>query len=169
MIGVLNILDNVLVRILNAIVIFTNLAIMTVILILVISRVFGWSVIGMLELATISAMWLYMAGAIVAARNREHLVVDFLTQKMPSKWRHLHDLTTSLIVFAICIFFIYLAKDMLEFASRRPQTTPALSLPLLIPQGAIVVASVFTTIYALRDLLKAISNLYRNNHNSEVN
>jgi len=151
--------DKVLIRILNAIVLFTNLAVMALILFLVASRVFGWSVVGMLELATISAMWLYMAGAIIAARNREHLVVDFLTQKLTPKLRIVHDLATSAIMFVIGFFFIFLAWEMLGFAMRRPQTTPALSLPLLIPQSAIIVAALFTSIYALRDLILAATSL----------
>ena len=138
MVGFLTTLDNILMRVLNAIVIFSNLAIMALILFLVIARVFGWSVIGILELATISAMWLYMAGAIVAARNREHLVVDFLTQKLTPNLRVIHDLAISVILAGIGFFFVFLAIEMLEFSSRRPQTTPALSLPLLLPQSAIV-------------------------------
>ena len=159
MIGFLSSLDNVFAKVLNAIVIFTNLAVMTLVLILVASRVFGWSVVGMLELATMSAMWLYMAGALIAARNREHLVVDFLTQKLSPKARFVHDFVASAIIFAVGIFFIFLASEMLEFASRRPQTTPALSLPLLIPQSAIVIAAIFTTIYALRDIVSAARSL----------
>ncbi|WP_051371981.1 TRAP transporter small permease [Leisingera aquimarina] len=151
----LSIADRVLMHLLNAVVVFANLAVMALILLLVASRMFGWSVVGMLELATISAMWLYMAGAIIAMRNREHLVVDFLTQSLSPKLQVIHEAVTSVIVLAIGFFFIFLASGMLEFATRRPQTTPALSLPLLIPQSAIVTAAVFTTIYALRDAIRA--------------
>ena len=69
--------DRGLMRLLSAIIIFTNLAVTGLVLFLVLARfVLGWSVVGVLELATLSAMWLYMCGAVVAARNREHLVVD---------------------------------------------------------------------------------------------
>ena len=155
----LTIVDGVLLRALNAIVMFTNVAIMALILIGIVSRFLGLNLVGMLELATISAIWLYMAGAIVAARNNEHLVVDFLTQRVSSKWRGVHKIATSLLILLISIFFISLAQDMLEFASRRPQTTPALSLPLLFPQSAIVLAAICTAAYALRDVVCAITDL----------
>lgn len=147
-------LDKVLLRILNAIIIFTSIAIVSLVLFLIVSRIFGWSVVGMLELATISAMWLYMCGAIVATKNREHLVVDFLAQRIASeKIKAWHSFFVSVVMLILGVFFIGLVIDMLEFAARRPQTTPALSLPLLLPQSAIVIGAMFMAIYALRDFI----------------
>ena len=85
MVDLLRKLDAGLIGILNLVVIVTSLAITGLILFLVLARfVLGWSVVGVLELATLSAMWLYMCGAVVAARNHEHLVVDFLALSLKS-------------------------------------------------------------------------------------
>ena len=145
----------------GALIIATNLAVTGLVLFLVLARfVLGWSVVGVLELATLSAMWLYMCGAVVAARNREHLVVDFLTQSLTDpKLRAVHELAVSLIMVVLSLFFVRLAYDMVGWSIARPQTTAALSLPLMIPQSAIVVASVLCAIYALRDLVLAIRSL----------
>ena len=153
--------DRNLMRLLSTIIIVTNLAVTGLVLFLVLARfVLGWSVVGVLELATLSAMWLYMCGAVVAARNREHLVVDFLTQSLTNpKMRALHNLAVSAIMVVLSLFFVRLANDMVAWSIARPQTTAALSLPLMIPQSAIVVASVLCAIYALRDLVHAIRNL----------
>ena len=76
-------IDALIMRAMGFVVIVTNLAVTALILFLVLARfVLGWSVVGVLELATLSAMWLYMCGAVIAARNREHLVVDFLSQSL---------------------------------------------------------------------------------------
>ena len=64
-------LDAILMAVLNAIVMITSVLIASLILFLVLARyVLGWSVVGVLELATLSAIWLYMSGAVVAARAR---------------------------------------------------------------------------------------------------
>lgn len=139
------------------IVVVTNLAVTALILFLVLARfVLGWSVVGVLELATLSAMWLYMCGAVIAARNREHLVVDFLSQALKSRRaRALHDVAVSAIMVVLSVFFIGLARDMVAWSIARPQTTAALSLPLMIPQSAIVMASGLFLVYAIRDLVVA--------------
>jgi TRAP-type transport system small permease protein len=50
---------------------------------------------------------------------------------------------------------------MFLWGIARPQTTPALRLPLWIPQIAIMLAAVGCFAYALRDLVRAASALRR--------
>lgn len=151
-------LDAWLIGLLNVIVFFTSLAITGLILFLVLARyVLGWSVVGVLELATLSAIWLYMCGAVVAMRNREHLVVDFLSLSLTDpRHKAWHDLGVSLIMIVLSLFFVSLANDMVAWSMRRPQTTAALSLPLIIPQSAVVLAAILCAVYALRDVIVAV-------------
>lgn len=162
--------DRTLMWVLQAIIIFTNLAVTGLVLFLVLARfVLGWSVVGVLELATLSAMWLYMCGAVVAARNKEHLVVDFLSLSLTTpRARALHVFAVSLIMVVLSVFFMKLASDMVGWSMKRPQTTAALSLPLMIPQSAIVLAAVLCAIYALRDLVLAFRNLFGGSHPSST-
>ena len=154
-------LDLMLMSVLNYIIITTSLVVTGLILFLVLARfVLGWSVVGVLELATLAAMWLYMSGAIVAARNHEHLVVDFLSISLKNeKHKKLHNLAVSWIMFILSIFFLSLANDMVEWSIKRPQTTAALSIPLIIPQAAIVLAAIFCFVYAIRDLAISASSI----------
>lgn len=162
--------DNGLLWLLSAIIIITNLAVTGLVLFLVLARfVLGWSVVGVLELATLSAMWLYMCGAVVAARNREHLVVDFLPQSIANpKHKALHELAVSLIMVVLSLFFVSLAADMVDWSLKRPQTTAALSLPLMIPQSAIVLASILCAVYALRDAVTAASTVISGSPNKQA-
>jgi TRAP-type transport system small permease protein len=165
MAGFLKQIDQGFLKLLNAIIIVSNLAILVIILFLIVSRIYGWSVIGLLELATMSAIWLYMSGAILATRNREHLVVDFLSQRLTNpKIIAVHNLIIALIMLGLGMFFISLANDMLAFSIKRPQTTPALSLPLLLPQSAIIAGAIFTTAYAVRDLVLAGAQFFKTSH-----
>lgn len=162
MIGILRKLDSGLIGLLNLVVMVTSLAITGLILFLVLARyVLGWSVVGVLELATLSAIWLYMCGAVVAARNHEHLVVDFLALSLKNPThKALHTFAVSLIMVVLSLFFLSLANDMVAWSIKRPQTTAALSIPLIIPQSAVILAAVFCTVYAIRDAIAAATVLF---------
>ncbi len=150
-------LDAGLIGLLNIVVMITSLAITGLILFLVLARyVLGWSVVGVLELATLSAIWLYMCGAVVAARNHEHLVVDFLSLSLRNpKHKAWHSFAVSLVMVVLSLFFLSLANDMALWSAKRPQTTAALSIPLIIPQSAVILAAILCTVYAARDAIVA--------------
>ena len=162
MVDLLRKLDAGLIGILNVVVIVMSLAITGLILFLVLARfVLGWSVVGVLELATLSGMWLYMCGAVVAARNHEHLVVDFLALSLKNpKHKALHTFAVSVVMVVLSLFFLSLANDMVAWSIKRPQTTAALSIPLIVPQSAIVLAAILCAVYAVRDAIVAAAAVF---------
>ncbi|MDO6564823.1 TRAP transporter small permease [Amphritea sp. 1_MG-2023] len=143
---------------LNAAALISSLALVGLMLFLVVARyIFGWSIIGLLELIMLFGMWLYMVGSLIASRKREHLVVDFLqTSLRDQQIRRLHQALISLITLVITGFFVYLSYRMLTWGMRRPQHTPGLSIPLWIPQSAIMFASIGCSLYALRDFIQCV-------------
>lgn len=134
-------------------------------LFLVLARyVFGWSVVGLLELIMLFGMWLYMLGGLIASRRNEHLVVDFVELQIQSpKAQLIHKMIVSAITFVICIFFIVLAYRMLAWGMRRPQSTPGMGIPLWLPQASIMMAAIGCCCYALRDTLSAMIKLGKGN------
>jgi len=130
-------------------------------LFLVLARyVFGWSIVGLLELIMVFGMWLYMLGALIASRRNEHLVVDFIELQITDRRiQLLHKALISLITFLICIFFVVLAWRMLAWGMRRPQSTPGMGIPLWLPQASIMLAAVGCTCYSLRDLICALAGI----------
>ncbi|WP_282095095.1 TRAP transporter small permease [Epibacterium ulvae] len=154
-------IDDLLFVVFNVMIILTSIFMTGLVFFLVLSRYFfGSSMIGTLEMATICAIWLYMLGCMVASRNNEHLTVDFLDQSIVSpKTRAYYEISRSIIVFGLSLFVLYLANDMLAWALKRPQTTPALSIPLLWQQAAMLIATVFFVIYGFRDVIRALGLL----------
>ncbi|MCT7656448.1 TRAP transporter small permease [Oceanimonas sp. NS1] len=132
-----------------------SLLVVGLMLFLVLARyVFGWSVVGLLELIMLFGMWLYMLGALIASRRNEHLVVDFVELQITDyRLKLLHKALISLITFVICLFFVLLAYRMLAWGLRRPQSTPGMGIPLWLPQASIMLAAVGCSCYSLRDLL----------------
>ncbi|MBE0490001.1 MAG: TRAP transporter small permease [Halomonas sp.] len=151
-------LDHVIGGLLNLIAFVASLLVVGLMMFLILSRyVFGWSLVGTLELVMLAGMWLYMTGALIASRRHEHLVVDFLElQIRDSRTRALHKTLVSCIVSVICACFVYWAYKMLAWGMIRPQRTPELAIPLWISQASIMVASVGCFCYAVRDVLSGI-------------
>lgn len=151
-------LDRGLMRIAGWIIVATTLVLVTLVLFLVIDRsAIGTSFMGTHELALMAAMWLYMAGSVVAMRNREHITVDYLAGRIQTPLlRALHSLAVSVLLLAFTLFFAALARDLVGWAVARPQRTPALGLSQLWAQGAIAVAAGFAIIYAVRDFAVAL-------------
>jgi TRAP-type C4-dicarboxylate transport system permease small subunit len=147
--------DRVMARLLNLIAIIASVVVAGLVFFMVVARyALEWSIVGVDELALISAMWLYMVGGIIASRRAEHLVVDFLPQQLTSPFLlRLHQRVVALIMVATTVFFIYLAWRMMGFAIKRPQTTPGLGLPELIPLSSLALASIGCFAYAMRDLI----------------
>lgn len=145
---------------LESTVIVCSVAVVSLTVFLVISRyILGWSLVGLLEIIMMFAIWLYMAGSLVASKNTKHLDVNLLSIQLEgTKYRRAHQFYISIITMIISCFFIYWAYHMMAWGMKRPQSTPGLSIPLLIPQLAIMLASIGSFLYAARDVFKAVKS-----------
>ena len=146
----------------KAVAVVSFVLVVALMLFLILARyVLGLSVVGLHELTLLFAIQLYMAGALIASRRREHLVVDWLPRKLTGRAGAINQLFIASVTVAITGFFIVWAYRMLSWGMVRPQTTPALRIPLWVPQAAIMIAALGTFAYAIRDLLQAL-RLIRN-------
>ena len=146
---------------LDAAALVSSLVVVGLMLLLVVGRyVFGWSIVGLLEVIMIFGMWVYMLGALIASRRNEHLVVDFLAQKVgDGRAREAHKLVVGAVTFAATAFFTLLAWRMMKWGIEHPQTTPGVGIPLWVPQSAILVAAIGSGLCALRDIALAIRRI----------
>lgn len=150
-----NTLDRIVARLCDLVLLVASALVVGLVFFMVIARyVLEMSIVGIDEIALMSAIWLYMVGAMVASRRAEHLVVDFLPQRLSSPLLlKLHQRAVALLMIGASAFFIHLAWDMMEFGIKRPQETPGLGLPELISLSAVALASVVCFAYAVRDLV----------------
>lgn len=161
--AMLTTLDRLVGGVLDLVAFVASLLVVGLMLFLILARyVFGWSVVGTLELVMLAGMWLYMVGAMIASRRNEHLMVDFLElQIRNARAQALHKILVSVIVAVICACFMYWAYRMLSWGLVRPQRTPELSIPLWVSQASILIASVGCFCYAVRDVLSGVRRLRR--------
>ncbi|KAB2657967.1 TRAP transporter small permease [Brucella tritici] len=161
MINFLTAVDRALAWLLRAIVLITSSIVTLSLVALVISRfVFGYSLVGMHEASLLAAIWLYMAGAVLASRRNEHLVVDFLATSLPSsRAKALHGMIVAILTLIIASLFAHWIYKMLAWGMKRPQIIPVLDLPLVWAQAPLALAAFCAIVYALRDIARAALQL----------
>jgi len=146
---------------LDAVAIAASIAVTGLMAFLVLARyALGLPVIGLHELILLAAVLLYMTGAVIAARKREQLTVDWLASVLvdPRK-KAAHDLLIAVLTTVITIFFMVWAYRMFTWGLERPQVTPAYRIPIWVPQFAIGAAAVGCFAYALRDVIDALRRI----------
>jgi TRAP-type C4-dicarboxylate transport system permease small subunit len=149
--------------VLSAIAIITSVMVVGLMVFLVIARyLLGLSIVGLHELILLFTLQLYMVGALIAAQRKTQVTVDWLTQRFSggraSEW---HNAMVAAITLSATVFFIVWALWMLSWGIQRPQTTPALGLPLWLSQASILFCAFGCAGFALRDLVQAIIELRR--------
>jgi TRAP-type C4-dicarboxylate transport system permease small subunit len=163
MIFVVKSIEKTIGAVLGAIAIITSVMVVGLMVFLVIARyLLGLSIVGLHELILLFALQLYMVGALIAAQRRTQVTVDWLTQRFAGgsagEW---HDAFVAAITLSATVFFVVWAWWMLSWGIQRPQTTPALGLPLWLSQASILFCAIGCAGFALRDLVQAIIKLRR--------
>ena len=148
---------------LDIVAVATSLAVAGLMAFLVLARyVLGLSIVGLHELIMLAAVALYMVGAVIASRKRDHLTVDWIAGAITApRGKAAHDLLIATLTIIITIFFIVWAYWMFSWGLKRPQTTPAYQIPLWVPQMAIGLAAIGCFCYAVRDFIAALLRLRR--------
>lgn len=124
---------------------------------LIFARFANISVVGIFEIISLFAMASYMLGSAIASRRHQHLVVDWLNEKLtdPRK-RALQQLVVGLASALAMALFTYWTYRMLAWGMKRPQFTPSFGIPIWVPQLSLVVGSVGCLSYALRDVVNSL-------------
>lgn len=118
---------------------------------------------GLPEIYLLLVMWLYMLGASLASANRSHLRIGIMDHLITSaRVRQIYQVSLNVISFIIMLFFIRWAWGLVDWGIKRPQTTPILYLPWLIPMVSIFVASILIASYSLRDLFLSVTDFISN-------
>lgn len=156
--ALLKMLDTLLLRIIQPIVIAIGLAVAIMLFVGIVSRaVFGSPIFGLEEIMLLGIMWFYMLGASLASRERSHLSADFVKvlSKNPKVWRVAALLSTG-ISLIVAILFSTWAWDLFSWGLEKGQSTPVFNIPWWISQSSLFVASVLFVIYLTRDLYNEI-------------
>lgn len=153
--SLISIIDKLLAMIVIPVVVFLSIAIATMLAWGIFSRsILDAPVFGLEELVLLSAMWLYMLGAVLAAKDRSHLTADFVAvifknEKVLAGFAVL----ATIISLVMAFYFVSWSYELLAWSLKKAQTTPVFKMPWYISQSSLFVGSVALAFYLVRDLI----------------
>jgi TRAP-type C4-dicarboxylate transport system permease small subunit len=83
-------------------------------------------------------IWVVMLGAILAARARDHLVIDLLPGALPPRGRAALQLLTDAATLAVCAFVAWQSWAFIERIGLLNQVSMGLGIPMTWAHGAIL-------------------------------
>ncbi|WP_418138964.1 TRAP transporter small permease [Marinomonas sp. RS-M-Aa-14] len=114
------------------------------------SQYLGWK-----SLVLISAMWLYLMGAVLAAKDRSHLTADFVSVIFKNKKLIAGmSVLATVISLIMALYFVSWSYELLSWSIKKSQTTPVFKLPWYLSQSSLFVGSVALVFYLIRDFVK---------------
>ncbi|MED5499399.1 MAG: TRAP transporter small permease [Pseudomonadota bacterium] len=162
LISTISYLDSAASSIIKAVIVVLSIIVAFAMVIGIVARtVLGVPVFGIEEIILMSAVWLYMLGAIMASRERSHLSADFVQTfvKNDAVSGAIQLLATGLSL-VMAVFFIWWSYSLFSWGVQRGQVTPVFSIPLYVSQSSIFLASILLFLYALRDLVQDACKLF---------
>mgnify|MGYP000032373327 CR=1 FL=1 len=116
------------------------------------------SLVGADELLVYGMIWIVMLGAILAARNRDHLSINLLPDGLSGTAATVLQLLIDLVTLIVAGFVAWHSAAFIERIAMIGQTSMGLGVPMTVPHAAIFVG--FAGIAAVT-LLLLVSDLSR--------
>ncbi|SOE19012.1 TRAP-type C4-dicarboxylate transport system permease small subunit [Hoeflea halophila] len=108
-----------------------------------VGRYSGWySLVGADELLVYGMIWIVMLGAILAARNRDHLAINLLPTAMSGALAATVQILIDIATVAVSLFIAWHSFDFIGRIASLNQTSMGLGIPMVVPHSAILVGFV---------------------------
>jgi TRAP-type C4-dicarboxylate transport system permease small subunit len=110
------------------------------------------------ELAIILLTWTALLGAAIAFKNRQHLGVDYLFNKLDKDARRLNAVIVQLLVilFALCVM-IWGGSNLVLKTLATGQVTAALGVPVGYTYAAVPLSGLAIVLFAIEEIAQLIA------------
>ena len=113
-----------------------------------------FALVGADELLVYGMIWIVMLGAILAARNRDHLSINLLPSAMTGRPKAALQIGLDAATIAASAFIAWHSLDFTQRIASLGQTSMGLGIPMVIPHSAIFIG--FTGIAAVTAVLMIV-------------
>ena len=121
--------------------------------------VFESPLFGIEELIVFIAMWLYFIGAALGAHDRSHIKADVIHVWVKSaRGMAIIHTINSVITVTLSAIMASWCYDYFLFGIQKGGQSPALRIPLVLPQSAVFVGAILMTLYFLVELVDNFRN-----------
>lgn len=128
-----------------------------------VGRYSGWAAfVGADELLVYGMIWIVMLGAILAARERDHLSIDLFPQSLSRRSAARLGLAIDVVTMGLSAFVAWHSLGFIERVAKIGQTSMALGIPMTVPHLAIFVGfagiAAVTAVLIVFDLKRMVSS-----------
>jgi TRAP-type transport system small permease protein len=121
--------------------------------------VFSSPLFGIEELIVFIAMWLYFIGASLGAHDRTHIKADVIHVWVKSaRGMAIIHTINSVITVTLSAILVSWCYQYFLFGIQRGGQSPALRIPLVIPQSGVFVGAILMTLYFTVELVDNFRN-----------
>jgi TRAP-type C4-dicarboxylate transport system permease small subunit len=121
--------------------------------------VFESPLFGIEELIVFIAMWLYFIGAALGAHDRSHIKADVIHVWVKSaRGMAIIHTINSVITVTLSAIMASWCYDYFLFGIQKGGQSPALRIPLVLPQSAVFVGAILMTLYFFVELVDNFRN-----------
>ena len=162
--------DTAVAKIVHPIIVVAGLTVTCAMVVGVFTRyVMNAPVFGLEEIILLAVMWFYMLGAAMASRERSHLSADFVKVITNNKAvLRVAAITSTVISLAVSLMIVTWCYDLMAWGFQKGQSTPVFSVPWVVSQASLFVASIFFVVYLVRDLILEIRGDTSSNASEKV-
>lgn len=104
------------------------------------------------ETSLILLVWIGFLGIAVGFRDKLHISVEFLAERMPTGFQKLFGFLRKLLVIGVGILFVYQGMEFTLLMANS--TMPGTKLPSSVLYAAVPVAGALMLIYGIEDLFR---------------
>lgn len=98
-----------------------------------------FALVGADELLVYGMIWVVMLGAILAARNRDHLSINLLPSAITGRLAAMLQIVIDVATVAVSVFIAWHSFVFIERIAALNQSSMGLGVPMVIPHSAIFV------------------------------
>ena len=133
----------------------------------IISRTAGWTVMWQEEVSRYLFVWIIYMGCARAVKERKHIRVDVILMYLNRKGKLIFDLIGNVLIFILAVIVIYAGQTMIGTSFARGQISPAMAIPMWIPQSSFFVGFILVALRVLQDTYKLIVEYIAVRHEPE--
>jgi TRAP-type C4-dicarboxylate transport system permease small subunit len=104
------------------------------------------------ELARYSFLWLTWVGAAFATKEKKHIAIDLVVNKMPPGSRKICSVLTTVIWFAFLIFMIITSSQVLSGVIEGGARGTGSGIPMAVPYASVTVGVTLMTFRLVQNL-----------------
>lgn len=113
------------------------------------------------ELARYAMIWSILVASPVLIATKEHIMLDYFTEKLPTNWKNIFVILSSLLIFVLLGCFTIGGVGMIRTSMALTQNSPAMQIPMwatyiILPLSGIMM--IIAQIIVLLGIRKADKN-----------